>query len=303
MKPNPLPFLREKWSGVPPPTASFTGKTIIITGANVGLGLESAIIFTNLDAAKVILAARNITKGNAAKQQIEGRTGRKGVVEVWELDMDRFASIETFAKRVEKELPRLDIAVLNAGAMPKDYAVTHEGFETLVQVNVLGTALLGLLLLPKLTASKTSEQNIPHLVIVTSESHRWVEEKDIPDPTAHGGNILLAVNAAPKGTEKFDWALQGSRTKLFTQYIANELADLTRKSSGEVETIVTSVCPGATKSDLMRDMRAFPSSIFTKIFDILFNKTTEEGARVYIAASVLGAEGHGGWYKTTALTK
>ena len=302
MKPNPLPFFLEKWNGVPPPTSSFTGKTIIITGANVGLGLESAVIFTNLNAAKVILAVRTITKGNAAKQQIETRTGRKGVVDVWELDMNRFASIESFAKRAEQELPRLDVAVLNAGAAPKDYSLTPEGFETILQVNVMGTALLGLLLLPKLKASKTSEQDIPHLVIVTSEAHRWVEEKDFPDTAPYGGNLLLAVNAEPKGSEKFAWTLQGARTKLFTQYVANELANLMRKSSGEVESIVTSVCPGATKSDLMRDLGGFPSNIFLKIFDLLFNKTTEEGARMYIAASALGTDGHGAWYKTTKLT-
>lgn len=210
MKPNPLPFLREKWTGVPPPTAPFTGKTIIIAGANLGLGFESAAIFTALDAAKVILAVRNITKGDAAKQQIEDRNGRKGVVEVWELDMDRFASIESFTKRVEQELPRLDVAVLNAGAMPKEYTLTAEGFETMLQINVVGTALLGLLLLPKLKASKSSERDTPHLVIVTSESHRWVEEKDIPDPSPYGGNLLLAVNAAPKGSEKFRLVTPGS---------------------------------------------------------------------------------------------
>lgn len=302
MKPNPLPFLREKWNGVPPPTTSFDTKTIIITGANVGLGLEAAVIFTNLNAAKVILAVRNTTKGNAAKQKVEDRTGRKGVVEVWELDMDRFASIESFAKRVEQDLPRLDVAVLNAGASPKDYALTAEGYETILQVNAIGTALLGLLLLPKLKASKISEQDLPHLVIVTSESHRWVEEKDFPDTTPYGGNLLLAVNAAPKGNEKFNWTLQGPRTKLFTHYVANELANLMRKSSGEIESVVVSVCPGATKSDLMRDLGGFPFNIVMKIFDILFNKTTEEGARVYIAASVLGPEAHGAWYKTTALT-
>lgn len=302
MKPNPLPFLREKWNGVPPPTASFTGKTIIVTGANVGLGLESAVIFTNLNAAKVILAVRNIAKGNVAKKQIEERTGRKGVVEVWELDMNNFASIESFAKRIEQKLPRLDVALLNAGASPKDYALTVEGFETMLQVNVIGTALLSLLLLPKLKASKVSEQDLPHLVIVTSESHRWVEDKDFPNTTSYRGNLLLAVNAAPKGSDKFDWTLQGPRTKLFTHYVANELANLTRKSNGDIETIVTSVCPGATRSDLMRDIGGFPFNIIIKIFDILFNKTTEEGARVYVAASVLGPEGHGSWYKTTALT-
>lgn len=84
----------------------------------------------------------------------------------------RFASIEGFAKRVEQELPRLDVAVLSAGAMPKDCTLTPEGFETMLRVNVIGTALLGLLLLPKLQASKTSEQDIPHLVSVTSEPHR-----------------------------------------------------------------------------------------------------------------------------------
>ena len=163
--------------------------------------------------------------------------------------MDRFASIESFAKRVEQELPRLDVAVLNASASPKDYSLTHEGFETILQVNVIGTALLGLLLLPKLKASKVPEQDLPHRVIVTSDSHRWVEEKDFPDTTPYGGNLLLAVNAAPKGTEKFDWTLQGPQTKLFTHYVANELANLMRKSSGDIESIVTSVCPGATKSD------------------------------------------------------
>lgn len=302
MKPNPLPFLREKWNGVPPPTASFTGKTIIVTGANVGLGLESAVIFTNLNAAKVILAVRNIAKGNVGKKHIEECTGRKGVMEVWELDMNNFASIESFAKRIEQKLPRLDVAVLNAGASPKDYALTVEGFEAMLQVNVIGTALLGLLLLPKLKASKVSEQDLPHLVIVTSESHRWVEEKDFPNTTPYGGNLLLAVNAAPKGSDKFDWTMQGPRTKLFTHYVANELANLTRKSSGDIETIVTSVCPGATRSDLMRDIGGFPFNTIIKIFDILFNKTTEEGARVYVAASVLGPEGHGSWYKTTTLT-
>lgn len=217
--------------------------------------------------------------------------------------MNSFASIESFATRVEQELPRQDVAVINAGALPKDYTLTAEGYETTLQINMIGTALLSLLLLPKLKASKTLKHDMPHLVVVTSESHRWVEEKDIPDAIPYGGNLLLAVNAAPKGTEKFDWTLQASRTKLFEQYVANELANLMRNSSGEVESIVTSVCPGATKSDLMRELVGFPFNIFLKIFDFLFNKPTEDGARVYVAASALEAEGHVAWYQTTALTK
>ena len=215
--------------------------------------------------------------------------------------MDSSNSIQSFANRVDKELSRLDVVVLNAGAAPKDYTLGSEGRELILQVNVLGPAMLGLLLLPKMKASKSSEQDTPHLVIVGSESHRWVEEKDFPDPTPYGGNLLDAMSAKPVDPSKWDSLPHSARTKLFAQYVSNSLATLARKPNGEIETIVTSVCPGATKSSLMRDFGGFPMSIALRIFDLLFNKTTEQGARAYVAASVLGPEGHGAWYKTVKL--
>jgi NAD(P)-dependent dehydrogenase (short-subunit alcohol dehydrogenase family) len=59
----------------------------------------------------------------AAAPQIEDRTERKQVAEVWELDMDRYSSISQFAARVNSELPGLDIAILNAGVISKEYIV------------------------------------------------------------------------------------------------------------------------------------------------------------------------------------
>ena len=59
----------------------------MVTGSNVGLGLEAARWFVKLDAAKVILAVRTIEKGEEAKRSIEASTKRKGVVEVWPLDL------------------------------------------------------------------------------------------------------------------------------------------------------------------------------------------------------------------------
>lgn len=305
MKPNLLPFIYEKWNGVLQPTTDFSGKTIIVTGSNVGLGFEAASKFVALNAETVILAVRNVSKGTTAKHNIEERTNRTGVVQVWELDMNSYASVQRFVDRVNQELVRLDVAVLNAGIATKDYTLGGEGWESILQVNVLGTALLGLVLLPKLKASKTSEDNIPHLVVVTSEAHRWLEDKDFPDASTYEGNLLEAVGAKPAEGKAWDGQLQNARSKLFAQYVSNSLAALAKRSNGEIQVIVTSVCPGACKSDLTRDFMAAGIGwrFALGIFDLLFNKTTEQGARVYIAAASLGAEGHGTWYKTTALTR
>ena len=305
MKPDVLPFIREKWAGVPHPTKTFTSKSVIVTGANVGLGFEAAAKFASLNAQKVIIGVRDVSKGNAAKKKIEARRaqGKGGVIDVWELNMDSYGSIQRFAQRAERELPRLDIVVLNAGVSPKDYSLGSEGWESVLQVNVLGTALLGLLLLPRLRASST-EGDHAHLVVVTSEAHRWLEDKDFPDPKPYGGNLLAAVNAKPADGKSWDGMLQNARSKLFAMYITQSLAELAAKRKGEPEAIVTSVCPGACRSDLTRSFKnaGLGYTVGLKLFDILFNKTTEQGARVYVNAASVAREGHGGWWKTTELT-
>lgn len=96
------------------PRTSCANKTIIVTGANVGLGKEAARHFVRLGAAKVILACRSVEKGEAAKKEIEAGEKREGVVEVWSLDLQSFDSVKEFAKRAEG-LERLDAVVENAG--------------------------------------------------------------------------------------------------------------------------------------------------------------------------------------------
>jgi NAD(P)-dependent dehydrogenase (short-subunit alcohol dehydrogenase family) len=106
------------------PSGSYAGKTVIVTGSNVGLGLEAARHFARLGASKVILAVRSTSKGEEAQRDIEKSTGVKNVFEVWQLDMSSYQSVLDFAARAEKELERLDIVVLNAG-------ISAGKFETL----------------------------------------------------------------------------------------------------------------------------------------------------------------------------
>lgn len=127
----------------PVPTEDFSGKTIILTGANVGLGKEASKHFVRLNAHKVILAVRSIKKGDAAKAEIETETKCTGVVEVYELDYSSYASVKTFAARVA-ELERIDIAILNAGVATEKVEISEDN-ENTITVNALtpNPSLLG----------------------------------------------------------------------------------------------------------------------------------------------------------------
>ena len=154
---------------LPYPTADHSGQTIIVTGANVGLGLEAARHFTRLNAEKVVLGVRNLEKGEAAKKSIEETTKRKGAVEVWQLDLTSYESTKEFVKRAES-LKRLDIVVENAGIATTEYRVAEDN-EATITTNVVSTYLLGLMVLPKLRETGTKFNITPHLVIVSSEVH------------------------------------------------------------------------------------------------------------------------------------
>jgi retinol dehydrogenase-12 len=167
-----MDFPRSQFRRLPYPTQSFTGQIIIVTGANVGLGLEAARHFARLDAAKVILACRSTSKGEEAACSIEETTGRKGVCEVWQVDLGNFDSVKEFTQRAAK-LDRLDVVCENAGIATQDYE-DISGMESTVAVNVIGTFLMALDLLPVLRKSGKAHGIVPRLVITTSEVHFWV---------------------------------------------------------------------------------------------------------------------------------
>lgn len=137
---------------IPPLTSDFSGQTVIVTGSNTGLGLEAARHLVRLKAAKVILAVRTVSKGEAAVADILKSTGAtKNVIEVWPLDLSNNDSIKTFAARVAT-LDRLDALIQNAGVLTQKFGLL-EGVESHIAVNVIGAVLLGLLVLPTLQES------------------------------------------------------------------------------------------------------------------------------------------------------
>ncbi|KAI9730218.1 MAG: hypothetical protein M1834_005982 [Cirrosporium novae-zelandiae] len=140
---------------IPYPDTDFSGKTIIVTGANIGLGKEAVKHFVRLNAEKVIVAVRSIAKGEAAKSEIEAETKRTGVVDVWGLDYSSYASVKAFAAKVAK-LSRVDAVVLNAGIATANFELFEDN-ESTITVNVVSTTLLALLLLPTLRTYPVSK--------------------------------------------------------------------------------------------------------------------------------------------------
>ncbi|KAL2016687.1 hypothetical protein VTK56DRAFT_3189 [Thermocarpiscus australiensis] len=152
------------------PTKPFTGKVVIVTGANRGLGLEAARHFVRLGAAKVILAVRNVSSGANARARIADGD-RKAVVEVWHLDLQSASSVASFATRADS-LPRLDAVVSNAAIATLGFhrATQMGGHESTIAVNVVGTFMLILLLLPKMRATAAKHPGTrPTVTVVGSE--------------------------------------------------------------------------------------------------------------------------------------
>lgn len=151
------------------PTTDCTGRTIIVTGANTGLGKEAARHLVKLNAERVIITSRTASKGEAAAKDIEQTTGRKGVVEVWDLDLENYDNVKAFAERV-KTLKRLDAIIENAGKNTMKFSEVA-GNESTITVNVVSTFLLALLALPKLQETARIYNIVPTLTIVSSDVH------------------------------------------------------------------------------------------------------------------------------------
>jgi len=124
------------------------GKTVVITGANTGIGKETAIDLAKRNA-RVILACRSQEKGKKAEVYVRRESGNENV-HFRLLDLSSFTSIRKFAKEVLEEESRIDILINNAGVMYCPYTETEDGFETQFGVNHLGHFLLTNLLLDRI---------------------------------------------------------------------------------------------------------------------------------------------------------
>jgi NAD(P)-dependent dehydrogenase (short-subunit alcohol dehydrogenase family) len=151
-----------------------TGKVCVVTGANSGIGKETARALARAGA-HVVIVSRNQNKGMAALDEIRRDTGSTEV-DLLIADMSSFASVRELAAEILREYSRLDVLVNNAGAALPKRTLSADGVEMTLAGNHLGPLLLTLLLTDMLKASAPSR-----VVNVSSEAQRGVR-LDMSDP-------------------------------------------------------------------------------------------------------------------------
>ncbi|KAL9084325.1 MAG: hypothetical protein Q9159_005284 [Coniocarpon cinnabarinum] len=255
---NPLPL---------PSDIDLSGQTVLVTGSNTGLGFEAVLELLAHGPARVILAVRSVSKGHQARESLL-QSHPDHIIDVWELDCESFESITQLGQKV-KALDRLDVAILNAGVNKVNWSVSPTGHESTVQVNHLATALLSLLLLPRLQATSELTKRPARLTITTSEVHMWASFKERNAP-----NILQEMDKK----QTFGAPERYNTSKLLNVLWARELAS--RVSHRQV--IVNIVNPGLCWSSLHRD----DSSSILYAFKRVFAWSTAQGGFCLADAAV-----------------
>jgi NAD(P)-dependent dehydrogenase (short-subunit alcohol dehydrogenase family) len=227
-----LNFIRTQRAKPPPvEKVDLTGKTVIVIGANAGLGFETTKHFASMNPGRLILACRSENKGKAALESkcshidsyygagdiflkgIKAETGCK-TAELWIVDLTEFASVRRFADRFEQEGGRLDILVANAAVMLGKYEETKDKWDTCLQVNCLAMPLLSLLLLPHMVRTGSQYSTVPRIVVVASDVHYWasIEQRVLDTP-----NVLTTLGSKEYCTPKYVFLVrEGVNLTIFT---------------------------------------------------------------------------------------
>ncbi|KAG9570318.1 NAD(P)-binding protein, partial [Aureobasidium melanogenum] len=271
---------------VSPQQVDLTGKTAIVTGSNIGLGLECARQLLDLKLSKLILAVRSEAKGQKARADLlSGCTLAPSAIEIWNLDLSEYDSITKFAERAQG-LDHLDIVVMNAGLYKVEQAFNSStGFEEDIQVNYISTALLTILLLPILR-NKRSGLDPGRLTIVSSDTAGWAKFKE-----RNSDPILSAFKKTPAAPASWNMQERYSTSKLLGQFFLSELSNRLDPS----EVIVNACNPGfCYGSDLQREGNGTILGFLVRVFTRVIGRTTSVGARsLTAAATIFGQEVHG----------
>lgn len=203
-------------------------KTIVITGANAGIGLASAHRLA-ADGHTIVMACRNQEKANAAREQIlEATPGAR--VDVLSLDLSSFGHIRRFASELAAQHPQVDVLINNAGASPMRQSKTEDGYELQWGANYLGPFLLTHLLLPQLQAAPTGDARIIHLASVAHSVGR------INENTWRGRRFYFTFSA---------YAQSKMGNLLFSNALARRLPEGVTSNA---------LHPGNVRSDIWREI-------------------------------------------------
>jgi NAD(P)-dependent dehydrogenase (short-subunit alcohol dehydrogenase family) len=257
--------MSEKWTAERIPDQS--GRTALVTGANSGLGLVTARELARKGAA-VVLACRNLEKGESARREIEAQVpGAR--VELEELDLASLDSVRELAGRFCDGRDGLDLLINNAGVMATPRRSTADGFELQFGTNHLGHfALTGRLL------GEMEGREDARVVTLSSGAHRF-------------GRIAFGNLSGDR--HYFRWRAYG-QSKLANLLFALELDRRLRAAGSTIKSL--SAHPGYAATNLQSAGPPGPDAAFMKVTNRLIAQSDEMGALPTLyAATEPGLEG------------
>ena len=238
-----------------------SGRTAVITGANTGLGFETAKALAD-KGARVVLAVRDTDKGRQAAARIGGD------VTVQELDLTSLASIRAASEELHTKFESLDLLINNAGVMTTPKATTKDGFELQFGTNHLGHfALTGLLL------DRLLDVDGARIVTVSSNGHKM------------GGSIHF---------DDLQWERRYNRMGAYTQSkLANLLFtyELQRRLAPRGKTAALAAHPGTSTTELMRNLPKFVERGFSLVSPLMSQSAADGALPTLRAATDPGALG------------
>lgn len=237
--------MKDKWTTKN--IGDLTNKIAIVTGSNSGIGYEAAKALA-LKNAHVIIACRNLTKGEKAASNIKEEFAG-AMVSVVELDLGSLDSTREFAKKFLKEYDRLDLLINNAGVMMPPFGKTMDGFELQFGTNHLGHFALTGLLLPVLIKTPGSR-----IVNVSSIAHR------------NGKINFDDLNSEQSYSKSSAYGQSKLANLLFTYELQR------RFEAAKIESIATAAHPGWTSTNLQRHSGGF------RFLNPVFGQKSDMGA-------------------------
>ena len=250
------------------------GKTVVITGGNVGIGLETAVGLAE-QGAQVIITSRDAARGLTAVAEIRERAGANGSVDVMALDLASLASVRDFAADAGRRFDKIDVLINNAGVVLQERDLTADGFERTFGVNHVGHFVLTQLLLDQVRAAPAAR-----VLNVSSHAHKSARDGlDFDDLQSERKYQAFPVYC---------------RSKLANIYFTRELA---RRVNGTGIT-VNALHPGAVRSRFGKDGDLRGAMGVGINVARLFMISAEKGARtsIYLASSPEVEGATGGYY-------
>jgi NAD(P)-dependent dehydrogenase (short-subunit alcohol dehydrogenase family) len=243
-----------KWTTADIPDQS--GRIAVVTGANTGLGFWTAAALAE-KGAHVVLAVRNVEKGNEAASQITAKSPN-AVVKVHQLDLTSLDAVRSSADQLKAEHQRIDLLINNAGVMYTDKDTTKDGFELQFGTNHLGHfALTGLLLdrlLPVDGSRVVTVSSIGHRIIADIHFDDLQWERSYNRVAAYGQSKLANLMFTYELQRRL--ALKGATTTALAAHPGGSDTELTRNIPRMLKPAVDVIWPLMSQS---AEMGALPT--------------------------------------------